>query len=272
MIKNRILALAATTVALMSSCGSPRDITYMQGWEDGEVHAVVDMNSIKAQPDDKLSITVNTENPQLSESLNLPTFSHQLGRQQYRNGNNPIISQSQTMALYTIDPDGNINFPLLGKIHLAGLTRAEIARKITNKLEQNEIARNPVVIVEWANVGITLAGEVLTPGRYSLSRDVTTLPEALGMAGDLTIQGRRDNVLVVRTENGKTTSYRVDLTDGDKLQQSPVYYVKQNDYIYVEPNSMRKRMATVNGNNVLSASFWVSIASLLTSIAVLVFK
>ena len=92
------------------------------------------------------------------------------------------------------------------------------------------------------------------------------------MAGDLTIHGKRDNILVVRTVDGKTTSYRVDLTDGDALQNSPVYVLRQNDYIYIEPNNMRKRMATVNGNNVLQASFWVSIASLLTSIAVLVFK
>lgn len=268
---NKIACIALVALAL-AGCRAPRDITYMQGWQDGEVHAMVDLNSIKAQPDDKLSIAVNTDNPVLSESLNLATYSHRIGQEQYRNSSMMVVSQSQTMSFYTVDPQGNIQFPLLGQLYVQGLTRAQIADLVTRELEQHDIAKNPVVVVEWANVGITIAGEVNHPGQYALTRDVTTLPQALGMAGDLTIQGMRDNVLVVRTENGHTTSYRVDLTDGDGLLKSPVYYVRQNDYIYVEPNPMRKRQATVNGNNVLQASFWVSIASLLTSIAVLVFK
>ena len=271
-MKKTLFALISTLIVTLSSCRAPRDITYMQGWNDAEIHATVNLNSIKAQPDDKLSIAVNTDNPVLSESLNLPTFSHRIGQEQYKNGNMSINSQSQTMSYYTVDPQGYINFPLLGQIHIAGLTRSQIADFITQQLEANNIAKSPVVIVEWANVGITIAGEVAQPGRYNVLRDAMTLPEALGMAGDLTIQGLRTNILVVRQENGKTTSYRVDLTDGESMQNSPAYYVRQNDYIYVEPNSMKKRSATVNGNNVLSASFWVSIASLLTSIAVLVFK
>lgn len=268
-IKNTILAILAAVTIVMTGCRAPKDITYMQGWQDGESHAIINLNSIKARPDDKLSIAVNTDNPLLSESLNLATYSHRIGQDA---SSLSSVSQSQTMSYYTVDPEGNINFPLLGAIHVGGMTRSEIAQHITDLLEQNDIAQKPVVIVEWANVSVTIAGEVKDPGRYSLTRDVNTLPEVLGKAGDLTIHGLRENVLVVRTENGKTVSYRVDLTDGDALQKSPVYYVRQNDYIYVEPNNMKKRMATVNGNNVLQASFWVSIASLLTSIAVLVFK
>ncbi len=271
-MKKTLIALISMTIVALTGCRAPKDITYMQGWDDAEVHAAINLNSIKAQPDDKLSIAVNTDNPVLSESLNLPTFSHRIGQEQYKNGNMSITSQSQTMSFYTVDPRGYINFPLLGEIHIAGMTRSEIAAHITEQLEAQNIAKHPVVIVEWANVGVTISGEVLQPGRYAVSRDAMTLPEALGMAGDLTIQGLRTNILVVRQEGGKTTSYRVDLTDGEALQKSPAYYVRQNDYIYVEPNSMKKRSATVNGNNVLSASFWVSIASLLTSIAVLVFK
>lgn len=233
---------------------------------------MIDMASLKAQPDDKLSIAVNTDNPVLSESLNLATYSHRIGLEQYRNSGMTQISQAQTMSLYTVDQRGNINFPLIGELYVQGMTRGQIAEYITRELEQRDIAKNPIVIVEWANVGVNIAGEVNQPGHYALTRETNTLPEALSLAGDLSIWGRRDNVMVVRTENGRTVSYRVDLTDGDSLQKSPAYYIKQNDYIYVEPNNMRKRQSTVNGNNVLSASFWVSIASLLTSIAVLVFK
>ncbi|MCM1449255.1 MAG: polysaccharide export protein [Clostridiales bacterium] len=271
-MKNCLLAVTATAILTLSGCRAPKNITYMQGWQNGETHAVIDLNEIKAQPDDKLSIAVSTDNPILSESLNLATYSHRIGQDSYRNSGMSSISQSQTMSLYTVDPQGNINFPLVGELHIAGMTRSEISDYITKQLELNNVAKKPIVIVEWANVAVTIAGEVNQPGRYNLTRDAVTLPEALGMAGDLTIQGQRENVMVVRTENGQTTSYRVDLTDGDQLVKSPVYYLRQNDYIYVEPNNMKKRSATVNGNNVLQASFWVSIASLLTSIAVLVFK
>lgn len=269
-----ILTLTTLGLLLISSCRTPHQIAYMQDWENGEIHEAISAGvaSLRAQPDDKLSIAVSTDNPQLSESLNLPTFSHRIGRSNYISNPMNTISQSETMSLYTVDANGNIDFPLIGTIHIGGMTRNEIADYVTKQLEDGNIARNPVVTVEWANAGVTIVGEVSRPGLYQLSRDVTTLPQALGMAGDLTIQGRRDNILVVREENGKTISYRVDMTDGDKLLSSPVYYVKQNDYIYVEPNNMKKRTSTVNGNNVLSASFWVSIASLLTSIAVLVFK
>ncbi len=269
-MKNIILTLCAVVALALTGCRTPRDITYMQGWQDGETHAMVNLNSIKARPDDKLSIIVNTENPVLSESLNLPTYSHRLGQAQ--SGIGGSSSQSQNVSLYTVDQSGDINFPLMGRLHVEGMTRSQISDYVVEELERRNIAKNPVVIVDWANVGVTIAGEVASPGRYALSRDLTTLPEVLAMAGDLTIQGQRTNVLVVRTDGDKTVSYRVDLTDGDAMQKSPVYFVRQNDYVYVEPNNMKKRSATVNGNNVLQASFWVSIASLVTSIAVLVFK
>ena len=96
-----------------------------------------------------------------------------------------------------------------------------------------------------------------------------TVLDAISKAGDLTIYGRRDNVTVLRQENGKQNVYRVNLNNGCELTSSPVYYLQQNDVIYVDPNNVRKRQSTVNGNNVLSTSFWISIASLVTSIAVL---
>lgn len=271
-MKKLFLSITATAIFTFTSCRAPQNITYMQGWQDGENHLLVNLNEIKAQPNDKLSIAVSTDNPILSESLNLATYSHRIGQENYSNSPMSSISQSQSMSFYTVNDQGNINFPLIGELHIAGMTRSEISNYITHQLEINNIAKKPIVIVEWANIAVTIAGEVSNPGRYNLTRDAVTLPEALGMAGDLTIHGLRENVMVLRTENGQTTSYRVDLTNGDELVKSPVYYLRQNDYIYVEPNSMKKRSATVNGNNVLQASFWVSIASLLTSIAVLVFK
>lgn len=265
--------LAAATIALAAaSCSTPKNITYMEQFGNSEKHITSTPHALTAQPDDKLAIIVNTDNPTLSEMLNLAAHASYLGQSNYGSTTRTVVSQSQTMTFYTVDPRGDINFPLLGKLHIQGMTRSQIEEYITRRLEEADLAKKPIVIVEFGSAGVTLAGEVLRPGRYQLTRDHVTILDVLGEAGDLTIQGKRDNILVVRTEGGVTTSYRIDLTDGDALMQSPVYYMQQNDYIYVEPNNMKKRSSTVNGNNVLSASFWVSIASLLTSIAVLVFK
>ena len=122
------------------------------------------------------------------------------------------------------------------------------------------------------NLCISVLGEVASPGRYSIDRDKVTLLDAISMAGDLTIYGKREKVLVLREENGVQRVYGVNLCSAEHLYTSPVYYLRQNDVVYVEPNNVRARQATVNGNNVRSTSFWISLASRLTTIAVLVFK
>ena len=149
------------------------------------------------------------------------------------------------------------------------MTREQVAETIKQKLVSQDLVKDPVVTVEFENLHYSVMGEVNNPGQYNIDRDRVTLFDALSKAGDLTIQGRRDNVLVIRTQDGKQYAYRVDLTDTDSVMNSPVAYLQQNDVVYVDPNNVRKRQSTVNGNNVLSTSFWVSVASLLTSIAVL---
>ena len=115
-------------------------------------------------------------------------------------------------------------------------------------------------------------GEVARPGRYKIDRDQFTILDALSLAGDLTITGRRENIAVIRHTANGDESYRIDLTNSQTLYQSPAYYMQQGDVVYVAPNDKRKRDSQVNGNNVLSAPFWISCASLLTSIAVLIVK
>ena len=129
-----------------------------------------------------------------------------------------------------------------------------------------------MVTVEYMNLTVTVLGEVANPGRFSIDKDRLTLLDALSMAGDLTIYGKRDNVSVQREEGGKQVIYKVNINSGKELYASPVYYLQQNDVIYVEPNSVRARQSTVNGNNIRSASFWMSLASLLTTIVVLFVK
>ena len=140
------------------------------------------------------------------------------------------------------------------------------------EVDLRNLVKDPVVTVEFMNLTVSVLGEVANPGRFNIDKDRLTLLDALSMAGDLTVYGKRENVLVQREENGKKTLYRVNLNSGYDLYASPVYYLQQNDIVYVEPNSVRARQSTVNGNNVRSTSFWLSLASLLTTITVLIVK
>ena len=120
------------------------------------------------------------------------------------------------------------------------------------------------------NTGISLLGDINRPGRYDLNTDVLTVVEAISLAGDIGIQGRRDNIKVLRKNGDKVETYVIDITDPKKLYESPAYYMQQGDVVYVEPNDIRKRQTIANGNSVTNISFWISIASLLTSAALLV--
>lgn len=253
------------------ACSTPARITYFQDLRPGESEQqVVAATEIKVRPGDKLSIIVNSRDPQLTQLFNLPYLTKQLG--QVLPTGSTSNNSSQGVSGYTVDEQGMIDFPVLGKIEIAGKNREEIAAFIKEELLAKNLVKDPVVTVEYMNLCISVLGEVASPGRYSIDRDKVTLLDAISMAGDLTIYGKREKVLVLREENGVQRVYGVNLCSAEHLYTSPVYYLRQNDVVYVEPNNVRARQATVNGNNVRSTSFWISLASLLTTIAVLVFK
>ena len=252
-----ILSLAAL---LATACSAPK-IAYLEDINSGQTVQIANVKNIRILPDDKISVLVNSRDPLLSNLFNLPYVTRQLGAIDNRS------SYSQGLSGYTVDTEGNIDFPVLGKVHVAGLTRSEIAAKIKGELEGQNLVKDPVVTVEFLNLTVSVLGEVQRPGRFSIDKDRVTILDAISMAGDLTIKGKRENVLVQRDVDGKTTLYRVDLTKGSELYASPVFYLQQNDVVYVEPNAMKARQATVNGNNVRSTAFWFSLVSVLTSIA-----
>jgi polysaccharide export outer membrane protein len=225
---------------------------------------LVNPRDIQLRPNDKISILVNSKDPLLTNLFNLPVV------QKYAGGLN---TNAYNLAGYTLDKDGNIDFPVLGKVTVAGLTREAVAVKIKQELITQNLVKDPVVTVEFMNLTVSVLGEVMRPGRFGIDKDRVTLFDALALAGDLTIYGKRDNVLIQRMEeDGKLLTYQVNLNSGRDIYASPAYYLQQDDVIYVEPNSTRARQSTVNGNNVRSTSFWMSLASLLTTIIVLIVK
>ena len=150
------------------------------------------------------------------------------------------------------------------------MTRAEVAAFIKGEIIGRNLIKDPTVTVEFVNTGISVLGEVKSPGRYNINRDEFTVLDAIALAGDLDIQGNRTNVRVLRKEGNETKVYVMDLTSGNSVYNSPAFYLQQDDIVYIEPNDYRKRQTTVNANTTMSAGFWVSIVSVLTSVAVLI--
>lgn len=258
--KTVVLAMALVTLA---SCASVKEIAYFQDSQDGSRITAAPVQTLKVGVSDKLFITVHSKNPELATIFNLPISTRQSGVMGMK-------SMSSQMASYTVDNEGNIDFPILGLIHIAGLTREEVARKIKDMIIESDLIKDAVVIVEFSSLNVSVLGEVTRPGRYELDKDRITILDAIAKAGDLTVTGLRRNVKVFREENGVQKCYVVDLTSGSEVFASPVYYLRQEDIVYVEPNSMRKRASTVNGNNVISASFWVSLSSVAISVATMI--
>ena len=167
---------------------------------------------------------------------------------------------------YLIDKEGNIDFPVIGKIKIGGLARTDAIVLIKSKLK--EFIQEPTINIRIVNYKITVLGEVIKPGVYTIPNERITLLEAIGLAGDLTITGKRSNIMVLREIDGKKMEYRIDLTSKD-LINSPVYYLNQNDVIYVEPNRSRINSSSINPN---IASIVISSVSLLITTIVLITK
>ena len=258
--------LLCAVMVFLSSCASQK-VVYFEDMASGTQETVLNVKDIRVRQEDKISIMVSSKNPQITSLFNLPYVTQQIGVVEGKTMGTP-----QGVSGYTVNKDGDINFPILGKIHVEGMNREEIANHIASELISNDLIKEPVVTVEFMNLTVSILGEVNNPGRYKIDKDKLTLLEALSMAGDLTIFGKREKVMVQREEEGKQKLYQVDLTSGYNLYASPVYYLQQNDVVYVEPNKHRVKDSTVNNKALRWSSIWVAIASLLSSITIAIVK
>jgi len=247
---------------LLASCAGSQKIAYFQDTPANITMQTIAGPCITVQPTDKVLISVSSKDPELAALFNLA--------EPHIGSNNANIDQANRLG-YTVNSNGMIDFPVLGQIEIGGLTREQIEFKIKETLISENLIKDPIVTVTFSNLTFSVLGEVSRPGQYPINKDQVTILDALSQAGDLTIYGERDKIMVVRQDGLERISYQLDLRSA-QIYHSPAFYIRQNDLIYVEPNKVRSNQATVNGNNVRSVSLWMSVASFLTTIGVLIFK
>ncbi len=242
-------------VFLLFSCATKDDVVYFNGINSSDNSVGLDSYSPTYHIDDELVIVVNAIDAEAAKPFNQMAVSY-MDDIRYAMGRERI----QT---YIIDHEGMVEMPVIGKVKLAGLNRAQATQLLKDKLK--DYIKDPIVNIRTVNYKITVLGEVNRPGTYTATNERITLIEAIGMAGDLTIYGERENVLVIQDYDGKKTYTRVNLKSDD-LFKSPVYYLSQNDVVYVEPNKTRARGSSIGA----ATGVVISVVGILISVATLV--
>lgn len=268
-----IYTIASLCTLATTSCRAPKDVSYFQDAAYLDGMALQAEQQFRLRPEDKINIVVNSSNPMLEQQFTLTTTSSYIlgGNVQPKTTAGRTTNSNQVVA-YTVDQQGTITFPLLGKISVAGRTRQEVATYIQDRLIARELVSDPIVTVEYVNIGVNVLGEVNRAGHIDITKDHFTILDAISHAGDLTINGNRKQVMVRRQLDGENKVYYLDLTRMQATLNSPAYYLQQNDLVYVAPNNKRLREATSTGNTFNTPYIWISIASLLTTIAALLLR
>lgn len=256
---NRLYTLlaAALLMGTLASCTSQKKMAYVYGISAASADSI--NQNFHAQREahivcgDALTITVNALDLEAVESFNMPIYNPgQVGTDR--------VYSSYQLQYYLVDKNGCINFPTLGKIHVEGMTISQLTDTLTTEISKS--VNDPIVNVHFANYQITVLGEVTRPGRYSVSSERITILDALGLAGDMTPYGKRDNILIARETNGKMQFERLNINEAS-IFTSPFFYLQQNDVIYVEPNGVR----AVNSQNI---SLYLSMITTLGSMATVI--
>lgn len=257
------LSIALALGIALASCSGTKDVQYMQDFQVGSVIDAQGNQGLLIEPEDLLNIVVTTKDPELGTIFNLQpgTVTTDLNSTSTTNDRSPELG-------YRVDAQGNITFPMLGTLHVAGLTRSEVESLIRQRLLKEGYLKDFSVQVAFKNAKISVLGDVGSPGNYDFKDDKYTILQAIADAGDLQMTAERE-VLVVREKLGKREMYAVDLTS-KSLFDSPAYYLQQNDVIYVVPNDKKAGERDINSNNLRSLSTWMSLVTFSISLITLV--
>ena len=264
--KTTIPFLVLLVLMVFSSCAGVKEIAYLQK-STSKTDSVKRNNGLfeaRIKPKDMLSITVSTSEPATSRMYNL--ILPQINDNPEKN----LISQPGLQS-YIVDVDGNIDFPVLGKIKVSGLTLKELETSLQHKMESSFSKERPIITIRFTNYAVNILGEVNRPGKYNTLNERMTILDALSNAGDLTIFGRRDNIKVLREyADGSKKTFSLNLND-ENIIYSPAFYLEQNDVVYVEPNVTRARSASFGAAESFGISA-LSIAISLTSLLINILK
>ena len=260
-MKNLSFVLLFFLSIILASCGSVKNIAYLQNSDDINFEKSRYLYDARIMPKDQLTISVNTTTPEASMPFNL------LLQNEYTQGRS--MSASGVLMPYLVDNDGYITFPVIGRLKVGGLTKSEAEKLIFEKIRPYMAeSENPVVTVRMSSYSVSVLGEVARPGSFQVSREKITILEALAQAGDLTIYGVRDKVKLIREDiTGKKQIVNLNLNDAN-LVNSPYYYLQQNDVVYVEPNKVKAQNSKVGQTTTL----WFSATSILISLTSLLYN
>ena len=256
------LTIMSLAILAITSCQSTKNIAYIQNSDSISYDQSRFLYDAKIMPKDQLTITVNTVNPEASLPYNL------LLQNAYTQGRN-MSTGGGTLMPYLVDNDGYINFPVVGRLKVSGLTKSECENLILDKIRPYMAeTENPVVTVRMSSYSVSVLGEVNRPGSFQVGREKISILEALAQAGDLTIYGVRNKVKLIREDaTGKKEIHTLDLTNAN-IVNSPYYYLQQNDIVYVEPNKVKAQNASVGSMTTL----WFSATSILISLTSLIYN
>src|SRR5690606_13498016 len=216
------LFTAVIVLLLLSSCAPSRDMVYFNELDASRITSDVKIPETVIQPNDILSISVSSLSKAATEIFNI----------------HDGAVNTETSNGYLVSSEGNIQFPMLGTIQVAGLTKEQLQNKLEKSLSDKQLLLDPIVLIRFLNFRITVLGEVTKPAVINIPSEKVSLLEAIGLAGDLGIHARRDNVLIIREEQGQSTFERINL-NSNELFTSPYYYLKSGDVVYVEPNKYK---------------------------------
>lgn len=257
---NYLRAIIVCLALLFCSCNAQQRVLYLQDIVSGSEITLPDNYQIRLKPLDQLTVVVNSKDPKLAQPFNSASSYNSLSTT-----GGVTNATENSLQVFTVDNRGYITLPIIGQVKCAGLTRQELEAEIEKRIKESNYIAEPQVNVRFADLAITIIGEVNKPGRYDIKRDNISIFEALALAGDMTIYGNREDVAVIRQIDGKSVVTKLDIRSKEVFE-SPCYYLEQNDIVIVSPNKYKAATAEINQNR----TFWISLASTGISLATLI--